>query len=96
MPARGPDLLGFLDRLDGRIPSKLQVLAVVDGRQQRAAGAAQHWFADHPRWRIRQAVSHAGWLLEVESLLRSAGESRHAAAVAALDGAGPFFWTHAR
>jgi RNA polymerase sigma-70 factor (ECF subfamily) len=89
------DLVDFFDRLDPRIPPKLGVLAVIDGRQS-PAGGAQHWLADHPRWRVRRAISHAGWLLEVESLLRAAGTSRHGPALAALDAPTPFLWTHAR
>ena len=91
-----PDLADFFDRLDTRIPAKLGVLAVIDERRSRVAGGAQHWLADHPRWRVRRAVSHACWLLEVESLLRAAGTGRHSAALAALDAPTPFLWTHAR
>jgi RNA polymerase sigma factor (sigma-70 family) len=97
----GVQLVDFFDRLDDRIPRKLGVLAVIDGRQQRIEGNAQHWLADHPRWQVRRAVSHAGWLLDVESLLRAAGtesqrDDSHQATIAALDAPTPFLWTHGR
>jgi RNA polymerase sigma-70 factor (ECF subfamily) len=95
------ELVDFFVRLDDRIPEELRVLAVIDGRQQRLEGTAQHWLADHPRWQVRRAVSHAGWLLDVESLLRAAGPESHQAeshraAIAALDAPTPFLWTHGR
>lgn len=92
----GLELVDFFQRLEPRIPRKLPVLAVIDGRQPRLQGSAQHWLADHPRWQVRQAVSHAGWLLEVESLLRAAGTESHRTALAALDAPTPFLWTHRR
>ena len=95
------ELVDFFVRLDGRIPEQLRVLAVIDGRQPRLEGKTQHWLADHPRWQVRRAVSHAGWLLDVESLLRAAGPESHRAeshraAIAALDAPTPFLWTHGR
>ncbi len=89
------ELVEFFDRLDGRIPSALNVLAVVDARQPQARASAQHWLADHPRWQMRRAVSHASWLLEVESLLKAAGSERREAALEALATPTPFFWTNA-
>lgn len=90
------ELIDFFDRLEGRIPTQLRVLAVIDERRPRTPGGAQHWLADHPRWQVRRAVSHAGWLLEVESLLRAAGTDSHRTALAALNGPTPFLWTHGR
>ncbi len=86
------ELMDFFDRLDGRIPPALNVLAVVDARRPQAGGA-QHWFADHPRWQLRRAETHASWLLEVESLLKSAGGERTKDALAALMTSTPFLWT---
>jgi RNA polymerase sigma-70 factor (ECF subfamily) len=60
-----PDLVGFLERLDRRIPRDLTVLAVVDDRP---AGAAP-WLAGHPRWRMQRAPTHASWVGEVDAFL---------------------------
>jgi RNA polymerase sigma-70 factor (ECF subfamily) len=88
------ELIEFFDRLDYRIPSALNVLAVVDGRYPQAGGSAWHWLADHPRWQMRRAVSYASWLLEVESLLKAAGSERREAALEALATPTPFLWTN--
>ncbi len=88
-------LVDFFDRLDVRIPPMLRVLAVIDGALARTPASARHWLADHPRWQVRSAGSHAGWLLAVETLLRAAGADRDQAALDALDAPTPFLWTHA-
>jgi len=91
-----PDIVEFFDSLDGHIPKRLRVLAVVDGQPAPLAMSARHWLTDHPRWQLREALSHAGWLLEVESLLRAAGTEPRRATLAALDAPTPFLWTHTR
>jgi RNA polymerase sigma-70 factor, ECF subfamily len=62
----GTDLVGFLDRLDRRIPDGRTVVAVVDDRPPGAAP----WLAGHPRWRMQRAPTHASWVGEVDELVR--------------------------
>jgi RNA polymerase sigma-70 factor (ECF subfamily) len=90
------ELVDFFDSLDGRIPPKLRVMAVIDSGLTRGHGRAQHWLADHPRWQVRRSGSHAGWLLEVESLLKVTGAERSRGALAALDAPTPFLWTQSQ
>jgi RNA polymerase sigma-70 factor (ECF subfamily) len=63
------DLVDFLDEVDDRIPDSRRVLAVVNARPPSRAAVAAPWLAEHPRWNMRRALSHASWMSEVDELL---------------------------
>ena len=62
-------LLDFLDGMDDTIPVSRRVVAVVNARPASRAAVAAPWLADHPRWNVRSAMSHASWVSEVDDLL---------------------------
>jgi RNA polymerase sigma-70 factor, ECF subfamily len=67
--AQAGDLLDFLDAVDHTIPVSRRVLAVVNARPASGAAVAAPWLAEHPRWNVRSAMSHASWVSEVDDLL---------------------------
>jgi RNA polymerase sigma-70 factor (ECF subfamily) len=91
-PGPGDDLVGFLERLDRRIPDGRTVVAIVDDRP---AGAGS-WLAVHPRWRMQRAPTTASWVVEVDSVLARctgcAGAERERLQ-AVLRGEDAFVWT---
>jgi RNA polymerase sigma factor (sigma-70 family) len=89
-----PSLIAFFEGLDDRIPHTAPVMAAIteDGRPE--GNTALHWLENHPRWRVRRQPSHAAWLLEVQSMLETAGGRSRFPALTALDASSPapFLW----
>ena len=87
------DIVRFFDRLDDRIPEGRPVLAVVDGQPERDEPAGR-WLAEHPRWELRCAETHASWLDEVERLINASARNGAAGApvLNRLANGEPFLW----
>lgn len=89
----GYDLFGFLDRLDGEIPSNKRMFALIDHCSEGQHDAVD-WVAGHPGWSGLR-LSQREWRKEVEHLLnrctsRSAG--RIHGVLTPIDGREPFVW----
>jgi RNA polymerase sigma-70 factor (ECF subfamily) len=87
----GCDLVGFFDGLDRAIPGDRTVVAIMDDRPARGMNATGRWLAEHPRWRLRRATTHASWLSEAATLLPC---DDHRRMLGLLRTARPFAWTH--
>lgn len=93
-PRMPKSLTAFFESLDHRIPSSRPVVAVLEDDDTPEGRDVAHWLAGHPRWHLRRQSTHAGWLLEVESLLDAAGATPRGATLSTLSGsANPFLWT---
>lgn len=92
-----PGLTAFFEGLDDRIPHTTPVLAAITGDGRPEGNIAQHWLANHPRWRVRRQPSHDAWLLEVHSLLEAAGGRSRFPPLTALHESSttPFLWVAA-
>lgn len=62
------DLIRFLERLDGEIPTveDQQIVAVSDNISTRTTKEVSEWLEEHPRWRFQFTPTHASWLNQVE------------------------------
>src|SRR4249920_867906 len=56
----------FLDDLDTRVPTDLEVHLVLDNGSSHIANATRWWFVDHPRFHAHYRPTHASWLNQVE------------------------------
>jgi transposase len=56
----------FLDDLDTRVPTDLEVHLVLDNGSSHIANATRWWFVDHPRFHAHDRPTHASWLNQVE------------------------------
>jgi transposase len=60
------NFIAFLDDLDTRVPTDLEVHLVLDNGSSHIANATRWWFVDHPRFHAHSTPTHASWLNQVE------------------------------
>ena len=60
------NFIAFLDDLDTRVPTDLEVHLVLDNGSSHIANATRWWFVDHPRFHAHYTPTHASWLNQVE------------------------------
>jgi transposase len=56
----------FLDDLDAKVPTELEVHLVLDNGSSHIARDTRWWFVAHPRFHAHYTPSHASWLNQVE------------------------------
>jgi transposase len=60
------NFIDFLDDLDAKVPTELEVHLVLDNGSSHIARDTRWWFVDHPRFHAHYTPSHASWLNQVE------------------------------
>jgi transposase len=60
------NFIAFLDELDQRVPTELDVHVILDNGSSHIALATRWWFAEHQRFHPHYTPSHASWLNQVE------------------------------
>src|SRR4029450_3292068 len=104
------NFIDFLDDLDAKVPTELEVHLVLDNGSSHIARATRWCLVDHPRFHAHYTPSHASWLNQVElffsilarRLLKRgefrSGEDLVAKVMAFIDDynptATPFRWTY--
>jgi RNA polymerase sigma-70 factor, ECF subfamily len=62
----GFDLIGFLDELDGSVPTGTPILTIV---YSPGTAATERWCDGHPHWQLRHTSADRSWRTEAERLL---------------------------
>jgi transposase len=60
------NFIGFLNELDRRVPTALDVHVILDNGSSHIALATRWWFAEHARFHPHYTPSHASWLNQAE------------------------------
>ena len=63
---RSREFIAFLERIDGQVPSGLDVHLVVDNYATHKTDAVERWLRKHPRYRLHFTPIGGSWLNQIE------------------------------
>lgn len=63
---RSSEFRRFLDRIEGAVPSGLEVHVVMDNYATHKTPSIRRWFAKRPHWHVHLTPTGASWLNQVE------------------------------